>query len=126
MAYSCHRVWKKPLELVWVLAISAVSWQEEECCYILLLMLLQHEGSRLDRQTCPAWQVCGAEHELAMRLAWGRPWFIPSEPYILRNLPHLFGPHFPNLYNRDNNSTCFLGLVNRKIRLCIQSIYNSS
>lgn len=23
---------EKPLKLVWVLAISAVSWQEEECC----------------------------------------------------------------------------------------------
>lgn len=82
--------------------------------------MLLHEGSRLDRQTCPAWRVCGAEkHELAMRLAWSKPWFIPSEPYILRNLPHLFGPHFPDLYNGDNNSTCSLGLVSRKIRLCI-------
>ena len=48
MAYSCHHVWKKPLELVWVLAISAVSWQAEG--------LMLHEGSRFNRQTCPEWR----------------------------------------------------------------------
>ena len=62
-------------------------------------------------------EVCDGEHELAMRLAWGKPWFIPSEPYILRNLPHLFGPQSPDLHDGDNNSTCLLGLVNRKNKI---------
>lgn len=100
MAHRCHQAQQKPLKLAWA---DGHFW-----CRLAgeRRTLLQYEGLKSDMQTGPRWEGKGRVVKSARSgsCSW---WAVCSW-----NSSSL--SPFPGLYNGDNTSTYFLGLVRGK------------